>query len=66
MFLATVDDRISTAAIKEMACNDIVLVVPEALKTSKEACYSDSSDVITFRDFFGEQIGKRRPALIIT
>jgi len=66
VFLATVDDRVFTPAIEEMARNDIVLVVPESLKTSKEACYADSADVITFRDFFRVQIGERRPALIIT
>lgn len=65
VFLATVDDRVSTPAIEEMARNDIVLVVPESLKTSKEACYSSNADVITFRDFFRVQIGERRPALII-
>lgn len=66
VFLATVDDRVSTPAIEEMARNDIVLVVPESLKTSKEACYSGSTDVITFHDFFRVQIGERRPSLIIT
>jgi len=34
------------------------------LKKSREACYSDSNDVITFRDFFHEQVRKRRPSLI--
>jgi hypothetical protein len=65
VFLATVDDRISTAAIKEMAAHEIVLVVPESLKKSDEAVYEKQADVITFRDFFREQIGERRPALII-
>lgn len=64
VFLATVDDRVSSPAVKEMGRNGIVLVVPELLKTSKEACYSDSADVITFRDFFHDQIGQRRPSLI--
>src|SRR5579875_2646834 len=65
VFLATVDDRVSAPAIDEMARNGIVLVVPELLKKSKEACYSDSANVITFRDFFREQIRQRRPSLII-
>lgn len=64
VFLATVDDRVPAPAIEEMARNDIVLVVPESLKTSKEACYAGSADVITFRDFFRVQIGKLRPTLI--
>jgi hypothetical protein len=48
-----------------MERNGIVLVVPELLKKSKEACYSDSADVIAFRDFFREQVRQRRPSLII-
>jgi EcoRII C terminal len=65
VFLATVDDRVSAPAIQEMGNNKIVLVVPESLKKSKEAVYADSKNVITFREFFREQIGERRPALII-
>lgn len=65
VFLATVDDRVSKPAIEEMVRNGIVLVVPELLKKSKEACYSDSVDVITFRDFFHEQIRELRPSLIV-
>lgn len=65
VFLATVDDRVSTPAIEEMARNGITLVVPELLKKSKEACYSNTADVITFRDFFREQISARRPSLIM-
>lgn len=65
VFLATVDDRVSSQAIEEMARNDIMLVVPESLKTAKEACYSNAKSVITFSDFFCDQIGRRRPALIL-
>lgn len=65
VFLATVDDRVSAQAIGEVGRNDIVLVVPELLKKSKEACYSDSSDVITFRDLFHEQVKGRRPSLVM-
>lgn len=65
MFLATVDDRVSSPAIAEMARNDIVLVVPESLKKSKEAVYEKHSEVITFRDFFHDQIRARRPSLIV-
>lgn len=64
IFLATVDDRVSVPAIDEMARNDIVLVVPESLKTSKEAYYSGHPGVITFRDFFRTHIRARRPSLI--
>jgi hypothetical protein len=65
VFLATVDDRVSTPAIKEMASNDIVLVVPESLKKSKEAVYEKETEVITFHDFFHDQIKIRRPSLLI-
>jgi hypothetical protein len=65
VFLATVDDRISAPAIAEMARNDIVLVVPESLKKSKETDYEKHGGVITFRDFFHDQIKARRPSLII-
>lgn len=65
VFLATVDDRISAPAIADMARNDIVLVVPELLKKSKETCYASNSNVITFRDFFREEIGIQRPSLVV-
>lgn len=65
VFLATVDDRVSTEAIADMGRNGIVLVVPESLKASKEAVYEKHSAVITFRDFFLDQIRARRPALLI-
>ncbi len=65
VFLATVDDRISKAAVDDMANNDIVLVVPESLKTSKEAVYSESSDVITFRQFFDDEVRMKRPSLLL-
>lgn len=65
VFLATVDDRVSTEAIADMARNGIVLVVPESLKTSKEAVYEKQDQVITFRDFLHDQIRARRPALLL-
>lgn len=64
VFLATVDDRVSAQAIDDMQEAGIVLVVPESLKKSKEACYVDNSNVISFKVFFSECIGKERPALI--
>jgi hypothetical protein len=65
VFLATVDDRVSTEAIADMAGNGIVLVVPESLKISKEAVYEKQDKVITFRHFFDEEIRVRRPALLL-
>lgn len=62
LFLATVDDRVSAAAIDDMKHQGIHLVVPESLKKSKETCYNGKSNVITFREFFDEEISIKRPA----
>ena len=64
VFLATVDDRVSTQAIDDMEQAGIVLVVPESLKTAKEACYARRNSVISFKDFFCQRIRRERPALI--
>lgn len=64
IFLATVDDRVSRQALDEMQAADITLVVPESLKTSKEAAYSGHSNVISFKDFFETEIGQKRPSLL--
>jgi hypothetical protein len=63
LFLATVDDRVSFAAIEDMTAQGICLVVPESLKESKETCYEKSPNVITFRQFFDEEISLKRPRL---
>lgn len=76
LFLATVDDRISSEAIDDMNTLGIHLVVPESLKTASagegkkksrkkrkangETCYGDKSNVITFREFFDEEISVKR------
>lgn len=61
LFLATVDDRVSSAAIDDMSTQGIHLVVPESLKKSKETCYNGKTNVITFREFFDEEISAKRP-----
>jgi hypothetical protein len=63
LFLATVDDRVSTDAIDDMHVQEICLVVPESLKTSKETCYANKENVITFKDFFDVSISEKRPHL---
>ena len=65
IFLATVDDRVTSDAIADMAENGIHLLVPESLKNSKETCYANKSNVITFRNFFDEEIARKRPQLRI-
>lgn len=62
LFLATVDDRVSPDAIDGMKTQGIHLVVPESLKESKETCYGKKSNVISFREFFDEEISARRSA----
>jgi len=62
LFLATVDDRVSATAIDDMSDQGIHLVVPESLKKSKETCYSGKTNVITFREFFDEEIAAKRPS----
>ena len=64
VFLATVDDRVSPEAINGLGDVGIVLVVPESLKTAKEACYARRNSVISFKDFFCQRIRRERPALI--
>ena len=61
LFLATVDDRVSSSAIDDMSTQGIHLVVPESLKKSKETCYNGKTNVITFREFFDEEISSKRP-----
>jgi hypothetical protein len=61
IFLATVDDRVSADAIEDMRSQSIHLVVPESLKKSKETCYKEKTNVITFREFFDEEIASKRP-----
>ena len=62
LFLATVDDRVSSSAIDDMGTQGIHLVVPESLKKSKETCYSGKINVITFREFFDDEISSKRPS----
>ena len=60
------NDRVSGTAIEEMEKNEIILVVPESLKKSKEAVYSEYSSVMTFRDLVNDEIRKKHPWLIIS
>jgi hypothetical protein len=65
LFLATVDDRVSIDAIDDMHAQESCLVVPESLKTSKETCYANKENVITFRNFFNVSISQKRPFLLL-
>lgn len=66
IFLATVDDRVSRQALDEMQAAGIGLVVPEALKSSRETFYPDHDNVVSFRTFFDHEIAHERPFLFVT
>lgn len=64
LFLATVDDRVSSEAIDDMNKKGIFLVVPEMLKSSDGTCYQKKGNVLTFREFFDEEILNKRPGFL--
>lgn len=64
IFLATVDDRVSSQALDDLANAEITLVVPESLKEGDEAAYYKHTNVISFRTLFDQQISSLRPFLI--
>jgi len=63
LFLATVDDRVSSEAIEDMRVRGIFLVVPESLKTASTTCYENKNNVLSFREFFDIEIVQKRPNL---
>lgn len=65
LFLATVDDRVSGDAILEMQRHNISLVVPESLKKAKETEYGKYDHVITFRQFFDQEVNKKGRTLLL-
>ncbi|WP_287597527.1 type II restriction endonuclease [Thermomonas sp.] len=65
IFLATVDDRVSGEAIEEMGRNSISLVVPESLRNPRESVYAGCENVMTFKQFFDDEVKSKRPSLIV-
>lgn len=63
IFLATMDEKVTQSAVKEMANLQITLVVPEAFKASGTVVdYAKESNVLTFKQFFREEVaGRRKP-----
>jgi hypothetical protein len=63
VFLATMDEKVTRSAVREMAKLDITLVVPEAFKTKGTIIeYSKEENVLSFKDFFTKEIlMKRKP-----
>jgi len=61
VFLATMDEKVTISAVKEMANLQISLVVPEAFKSRGTVIeYAKEPNVFTFKEFFGEEIAVRR------
>lgn len=61
VFLATMDEKVTRSAVKEMANLQITLVVPEAFKTNGTVIeYAKEPNVLTFKQFFREEIATRR------
>lgn len=65
LFLATVDETIASNAIEDMAEMGITLVVPEKLKAegseaAKAAEYRGHPNVLSFREFFREELRDKR------
>ncbi|PTS79772.1 EcoRII [Stenotrophomonas sp. HMWF022] len=66
IFLATVDDRVSKEALADLRKAEITLVVPESLKMkTNESLYYHDTNVISFRDFFDEELARKRPVLLL-
>jgi len=55
-FLATIDENVSTAQLKEMLDHRIYLVCPENIK---KKCYRDKINVLSFRQFFKDHLDPR-------
>lgn len=67
IFLATVDDRVSKEALNELRSSEITLVVPESLKMkTNESFYYNDQNVISFREFFDEELAAKRPAILLS
>lgn len=63
VFLATMDEKVTRSAVKEMANLQITLVVPESFKSRGTIIeYAKEPNVLTFKQFFSEEISVRRKA----
>lgn len=52
IYLATVDERVTSSVIEDLGSLGVKLVVPESLKSSQETEYQNYPNVWTFKDFF--------------
>lgn len=63
VFLATMDEKVTLSAVKEMANLQITLVVPESFRSPGTVIeYAKEPNVMTFEKFFIEEIAGRRKA----
>ena len=61
VFLAIRDEKVTQSTVKEMTNLQITLVVPEAFKAPGTVIdYARESNVLTFKQFFREEIAGRR------
>ena len=61
VFLATMDEKVTKSAVREMANLQIALVVPEAFKSKGAVVeYAKEENVFTFKEFFTNEIAGRR------
>lgn len=61
IFLATIDEKVTRSAVRDMNRLDIVMVVPEAFKEKGTVVeYAREPNVLTFKEFFTEEIKERR------
>jgi len=66
VFLATMDEKVTKSAVREMANLQIALVVPEAFKSKGAVVeYAKEENVFTLKEFFTKEItGRRKPRWI--
>lgn len=64
VYLGAVDGNVAAATVRDMASEGVYLVVPERLKADRKyAEYSDESAVLSFKEFFEEELLGKRKAL---
>lgn len=65
VFLATMDEKVAVASVRKMKEHDVYLVVPEAFraKTGVIVDFAQEPNVLSFGEFFREEIALRRSPL---
>jgi len=65
VFLATMDEKVAVSSVKKMQEHEVFLVVPETFKSRTRAVvdFSAEPNVLSFSEFFRDEIAKRRAPL---